>query len=72
MPPTPISIVRRRIDIDFDSAATEHWFPSLDIEALLNAISFFFPAGEKFFIESVQNYMGQITDPILKEQARTA
>lgn len=36
----------------------------------LNTLSIFFPAGERFFIDSVRNYRDQITDPELKEAVR--
>jgi uncharacterized protein len=68
---TPVPIVRRRVDIDFTSVPPGPWFPSQPVvEGFLSAISFFFPAGEKFFIESVQHYQGRITDPVLQDQVR--
>lgn len=33
----------------------------------LNTLSIFFPAGERFFIQSIRNYRDQITDPELKK-----
>ena len=33
-------------------------------------MSFLFPAGEKFFIQSVQHYEKTIADPLLREQAK--
>jgi predicted metal-dependent hydrolase len=33
-------------------------------------LSFLFPAGETYFINSVKNYMHRISDPVLKEQAK--
>jgi predicted metal-dependent hydrolase len=33
----------------------------------MNTLSVFFPAGERFFIQSVRNYRDQITDPELKQ-----
>lgn len=64
-------ITRRRVDIDFSASPAHRWHGSRkDIETFLNAISFFFPAGERFFIESVQHYQGRITDPALREQVK--
>ena len=33
----------------------------------LNTLSIFFPAGERFFIQSIRNYRNQISDPELKK-----
>ncbi|MDE1181762.1 metal-dependent hydrolase [Paraburkholderia sp.] len=33
-----------------------------------NALSLLFPAGERFFMDSVRNYRDQIEDPVLKKQ----
>ncbi len=64
-------IIRRRVKIDFDQANAARWSrDSREFENCLNAMSFFFPAGEGYFINSVQYYMDRITDPELKEQAR--
>jgi predicted metal-dependent hydrolase len=64
-------IIRRRVKIDFASSKAERWSrDSKEFENALNAISFLFPAGESYFINSVQNYLGKITDPVLKEEAR--
>jgi predicted metal-dependent hydrolase len=68
--PTHTPIIRRRVNIDFDSAKRVGWHSSSQEEKLLNALSFVFPAGEKYFIASVQHYMDRITDPVLKEQAK--
>jgi predicted metal-dependent hydrolase len=47
------------------------WIPAEpEVEIFLNAISFFFPPGEKFFIDSVQAYQDRISDPVLQEQVR--
>lgn len=40
----------------------------LHITQFFNTLSIFFPAGERFFIQSVRNYREEITDPHLKEQ----
>lgn len=69
--PSPVKIVRRRVNIPFDSATTCGWLASeKDIEDVLNAVSFVFPPGERFFIQSVQHYQDRITDPVLKEQVK--
>jgi predicted metal-dependent hydrolase len=67
----PTQIIRRRVNIDFLSAKADGWpLDRKDTEELLNALSFVFPVGEKFFIESVQAFLDRITDPELKERAK--
>lgn len=64
-------IIRRRVNIDFESAKSDGWpLDRKDTEELLNALSFVFPTGEKFFIESVQHVQDRIADPVLREQAK--
>jgi predicted metal-dependent hydrolase len=72
MDPTALpQIIRRRVNIAFDPAKARGWyFSKKEIEDFLNAVSFIFPPGEKFFIQSVQNYRDRITDPVLKEQVK--
>jgi predicted metal-dependent hydrolase len=66
----PQPIVRRLVDIDFDVPYDRPWFPPNEtIEQMLNTASLFFPAGEKFLIESVRHYQPQLEDPVLKDQA---
>lgn len=36
----------------------------------LNALSTFFPEGERFFIQSVRHFQNQITDPVLQHQIK--
>ena len=65
-------IIRRRVDIDFDIATPDNWYVTReDAEAFHNAISFFFPTGERFFIESVRHYQDRISDPVLVEQVKS-
>lgn len=67
---TSPQIIRRRVKIDFASANAGGWSGrSTGLDDVLNALSFVFPAGETFFINSVRHYLGRITDPVLKEQA---
>jgi len=71
MDPTPTEIIRRRVTIAFDSSKARGWhLTKKQTEDFLNAVSFTFPPGEKFFIQSVQNYRDRITDPVLKEQVK--
>lgn len=71
MSSTHAPIVRRKVDISFDGASTARWSrDSQEFENVLNALSFFFPAGEGYFVNSVRAYLDRITDPVLKEEAR--
>jgi predicted metal-dependent hydrolase len=66
-----VDIIRRRVNIPYDDANAPGWIPAeADIENVLNAISFVFPPGEKFFLKTVQHYHDRITDPVLKEQVK--
>jgi hypothetical protein len=63
-------IIRRRVKIDFAAANASGWSGrNTGLDDVLNALSFVFPAGEAYFINSVRYYLGRITDPVLKEQA---
>jgi len=63
-------IIKRRVKIDFESAQTNPWSArGAAFENKLNVLSFLFPAGERFFINSVRNYLPRVTDPVLREQA---
>ena len=63
-------IVRRRVKIDFDSSNAGDWSRrSKEYESRLNVFSFILPTGERYFINSVRNYMGKITDPVLRDQS---
>lgn len=64
-------ITRRRVDFKFDPAKADSWYSAQRGEAFFyNTTSFFFPPGEKFFIESVQHYQDRITDPALRDQVK--
>src|SRR5690348_16100482 len=66
----PDRIIRRRVNIDFASADVGAWsHRNTGFEDALNALSFVFPSGEAYFINSVQHYLRRIKDPVLKEQA---
>ena len=61
--------VRRNLKFGLPAGKALSWNPGgLHITQFYNALSIFFPAGERFFIQSVRNYRQEITDPHLKEQ----
>jgi uncharacterized protein len=66
----PSRIIRRRVNIDYAAADAGAWSRrNTGFEDALNALSFAFPAGEAYFVNSVRYYVKRITDPVLKEQA---
>lgn len=61
--------IRRNLKFLLPHDKATNWNPGgLHITQFYNALSIFFPAGERFFIQSVRNYRDEITDPRLKEQ----
>lgn len=66
-----IRIPVRRMDFDFGSDLPKYWYRGNPwITHYLNALSAVFPDGERFFIDSVRNVQGQVTDPVLLAQVR--
>ncbi len=72
-PPVPArTIAVRRPDLTYPDEALPKYFVADDIvrshiAAMLSAV---FPEGEDFFVRSVRNYRGKVTDPQLKEQVK--
>ena len=61
----------RRMDFDFGPDIPDAWADgNAMLTALMAGLSAVFPPGERFFIDSVRHYAGQITDPELKERIR--
>jgi len=61
----------RDVAFDLDPARAADWNGgNIARTAFLNALSLLFPAGERFFIASVNAYRGVITDPVLQRQVR--
>ena len=61
--------IRRNLKFLLPHDKATSWNPGgLHITQFYNALSIFFPAGERFFIQSVRNYRDEITAPRLKEQ----
>ncbi|MFT4825471.1 MAG: putative metal-dependent hydrolase [Halioglobus sp.] len=69
--PAGVQIKPRNRSHDIAQALHGEW---LDNDAFLtaafNGMSITFPAGEKFFIDSVRHFSNDITDPVLKEHIR--
>lgn len=61
--------IRRNVKFGLAQDKVLNWNrEGLHVTQFFNTLSIFFPAGERFFIQSVRNYRDEITDPHLKEQ----
>jgi predicted metal-dependent hydrolase len=61
--------IRRNLKFLLPHTKATSWNPGgLHITQFYNTLSLFFPAGERFFIQSVRNYRAQLDEPKLKEQ----
>lgn len=69
-PPGRVPVVRSP-DFEFPDDLPRYWWDNDPVKTLLlAALSSSFPAGEKFFIDSVRYYQDRITDPELKKAIR--
>jgi predicted metal-dependent hydrolase len=60
-------VVRRDLRFDFSKSDLRRWHPEgLHVAHFFNALSIFFPEGEKFFIDSVRHYRDRIRSPKLQ------
>jgi uncharacterized protein len=61
----------RQPDFDLADDVPKYWWDNDPVKTLLlAAMSASFPAGERFFIDSVRHYQSQITDPELQKAIR--
>lgn len=68
---TAASMPRRDIVFDLGESARPDWFEGDPRRsAFCDALSVFFPVGERFFIAAVRGYAKHIDDPVLKEEIR--
>lgn len=64
-----IDPIRRNLKFRLPRGKALSWNPGgLHITQFYNTLSLFFPVGERFFIQSVRNYKGEVTGDQLKEQ----
>lgn len=64
-------ITVRRMGFDFDSKIPEFWFNGNALMTMvMTSMSVSFPAGERFFIDSVRHYENLVKDPNLKRQIK--
>ena len=69
--PANVQIKPRNRSHDIAQALEGEWLDNnAFLTAVFNGMSITFPAGEKFFIDSVRHYGNDVTDPILKEHIR--
>lgn len=64
-----VNPVRRNLKFSLPKDKVLSWHnDGLHITQFFNTLSIFFPAGERFFIQSVRNYREEISGDLLKEQ----
>ncbi|MBL4868455.1 MAG: metal-dependent hydrolase, partial [Pseudomonadales bacterium] len=70
--PSDHDLVPRKADFDFgeDINIPRYWQGEAFASRMLDALQLGFPDGERMFIQSVRNYVDDITDPVLKEQVK--
>lgn len=69
--PEGLQIRPRQLDFELPDSLPRHWHGGNAFKThLFNAMSVLFPDGERFFIDSVRLFRGQVEDPRLKEQIR--
>jgi len=68
--PTDIDFVARNRNFDLRESLARDWHGGREFQtAFFNALSFSFPSGEKFFVDSVKHFLPRIEDPKLKSDA---
>ena len=69
--PSGVGIKPRNRSHDIAAALQGEWLDNdAFLTAVFNGMSITFPAGEKFFIDSVRHYRADVTDPVLQEHIR--
>jgi predicted metal-dependent hydrolase len=64
--------ISRKLNLNFTKDIPKHWLGNSIFKShLLNSFTLVFPAGEKFFIRSINKFSRQITDPKLKQDVKT-
>lgn len=61
----------RNPGVDLDAQLPRYWFANNAAAThIANGVNLLFPAGERFFVRSVNHYLAQIEDPHLRQQVR--
>jgi predicted metal-dependent hydrolase len=57
--------------VDLDAPVPRHWFGGNAVAThIANGVNLLFPAGERFFVRSVNHYLDQVDDPLLRAQIK--
>jgi predicted metal-dependent hydrolase len=66
-----INIFPRKMNFKFPKSITRHWLGNSVFKThLLNSFTLLFPAGEKFFVRSINKFMKDIEDPKLRAEVK--
>jgi len=67
--PVGMALEVRNIEFDLNKQLSKDWLNNDPFKtAFFNALSMSFPAGERFFIESVRHFRDEVKDPKLKQE----
>ena len=57
--------------VDLDAPVPRHWFGGNAVATqIANGVNLLFPAGERFFVRSVNHYLDAVDDPLLRAQIK--
>jgi predicted metal-dependent hydrolase len=57
--------------VDLDAPVPRHWFGGNAVAThIANGVNLLFPAGERFFVRSVNHYIDRVDDPVLRAQIK--
>jgi predicted metal-dependent hydrolase len=66
-----VAPLHRNLKFNLTKEHADNWNPAgVPFTHFMNTLSIFFPAGEKFFMDSVQHYRDQVTDPQLQKDIK--
>ena len=69
--PEELDVVRRDLRFDFTDCDFRNWHPDgLHVAHFFNALSIFFPEGERFFMDSVRHYRDRVRTPRLSREVK--
>ena len=70
-PRARVPIVVRRVKFELSESVPKYWHSgSPFLTHYFTALSIFFPGGEKFFIDSVRHFEGEVRDPTMRAEVR--
>ena len=70
--PSPAPVLRPRSPgVALDAPVPRHWFGGNVVAThVANGVNLLFPAGERFFVRSVNHYLDRVRDPLLRAQIK--